>query len=401
MTVYGARTTPPPPPPARGRRFLPLVVLALVVALAAAGTAGAAVLRSHRGGSAADTTFVMPSTPASSSRPSTSRPSKAPASGTFTLSAVGDTIVAAAPNVPPNSGKGFFASVHSSLVADLQMGNLEEPITNDTGTGKCSAETLGKTCFAFRAPPAYVQALTEAGFMVVNLANNHALDFGQAGHEQTEQVLTDAGIKYTGPPGMITTVTVKGVKTAVLGFAPYAWANSLTDISAAATLVRKAKQQADVVIVQAHVGAEGADKTHVRPGTEYFLGENRGDPIAFGHAVVDAGADLVIMHGPHVMRGMEFYKGHLIAYSLGNFAGYHALSTGGVFGISGVLRVTLDSNGNFVAGKLVATQLVSPGVPRLDPNHRAWSQLRSLSRSDFPSTGAQIGTDGSITPPTP
>jgi poly-gamma-glutamate capsule biosynthesis protein CapA/YwtB (metallophosphatase superfamily) len=163
--------------------------------------------------------------------------------------------------------------------------------------------------------------------------------------------------------------------------------------------VRKAKEQADIVVVQAHVGAEGADKTHVRPGTEYFLGENRGDSIAFGHAVVDAGADIVIMHGPHVMRGMEFYKGHLIAYSLGNFAGYHALSTGGVLGISGVLRVTLDAEGHFVAGKLVATQMVSPGVPRMDPNHRAWSHVRSLSRGDFPSTGAKIGADGTITPP--
>jgi hypothetical protein len=399
MTLYGAQATPAPPPPERRRRFPLLAVLALVVVLAGAGTVGAAVLRSHRAESGGNSTFVMPSTAASPSGASTGPASNAPASGTFTLSAVGDTIVAAAPSVPPNSGKGFFASVHSSLVADLQMGNLEEPITNDTGTTKCSAATLGKTCHAFRAPPAYVQAFTEAGFSLMNLANNHALDFGQAGHEQTEQVLTGAGIKYTGPRGMITTVTVKGVKVAVLGFAPYAWANSLTNIPGAADLVKRAKQQADVVIVQAHAGAEGADKTHVRPGTEYFLGEDRGDPIAFGHAVVNAGADLVIMHGPHVMRGMEFYKGHLIAYSLGNFAGYHALSTGGVLGISGVLRVTLDASGHFVAGKLVATQMVSPGVPRMDPNHRAWSQVRSLSRSDFPSTGVQIGTDGTITAP--
>jgi poly-gamma-glutamate capsule biosynthesis protein CapA/YwtB (metallophosphatase superfamily) len=297
--------------------------------------------------------------------------------------------------VPPNGGRGFFGNVQDALQADLQMGNLEEPITNDTGVTKCGAGSSG--CHAFRAPPSYVRALTEAGFDLMNLANNHARDFGAAGEEQTKATLTGAGIKYTGPPGVITTTTVKGIKVAAVGFAPYAWANSLTDIPGAAELVRKAKTQADIVVVQAHVGAEGADKTHVRPGTEYFLGENRGDSIAFGHAVVDAGADIVIMHGPHVMRGMEFYKGHLIAYSMGNFAGYHALSTGGVLGISGVLRVTLDANGRFVAGKLIATQMVSPGVPRLDPNHRAWSQVRSLSRSDFPSTAAKIGTDGTIT----
>ncbi len=114
---------------------------------------------------------------------------------------------------------------------------------------------------------------------------------------------------------------------------------------------------------------------------------------------MDAGADLVIMHGPHVMRGMEFYKGHLIAYSLGNFAGYHALLTNGILGVSGVLRVTLDARGHFVAGKLVATRMVAPGVPRMDPGNRAWSQVRSLTSSDFPGTGAKIGADGTITPP--
>jgi hypothetical protein len=397
MTVYGSPNTPPPPdvPHRPRRRMMLLLVVALAIVVVGAGSVGAAVLlRGH--GAGAGAAPPLP-TPAPQSAAASSSPSAPAASGSFTLSAVGDTIVAAAPNVPPNGGRGFFADVHDSLVADLQMGNLEEPITNDTGHTKCGAASTG--CHAFRAPPAYVKALTEAGFSLMNLANNHARDFGAAGEEQTQTTLANAGIKYTGPPGMITTTTVKGIKVAAVGFAPYPWANSLTDIPGAAAVVKRAKQQADIVVVQAHVGAEGAGKTHVRPGTEYFLGENRGDSIAFGHAVVDAGADIVIMHGPHVMRGMEFYKGHLIAYSMGNFAGYHALIATGVLGISGVLRVTLDATGTFVAGKLVATQMVAPGVPRMDPHHRAWSQVRSLTRSDFPGTGAKIGTDGTITPP--
>src|SRR5262245_47788167 len=397
MTVYGTRRTPPPEPAPGSRRTLLLIVAALAVVLVGGGGVGAAILLRGHG---TQTASALPSaTPAHATAASpTASPSAAPAGSTFTLSAVGDTIVAAAPNLPPNGGRGFFNDVRDALAADLQMGNLEEPITDVPTSSKCSAASLGKTCHAFRAPTSYVRALTEAGFSLMNLANNHAMDFGDAGHKQTETTLTAAGIKYTGPPGMITTTTVKGVTVAVVGFAPYNWANSLLDIPGAAELVRTAKGQADIVIVQAHDGAEGSDKTHVRPGTEYFLGENRGDSIAFGHAVIDAGADLVIMHGPHVMRGMEFYKNHLIAYSMGNFAGYHALSTGGVLGISGVLRVTLDAQGHFVAGKLIATQMVAPGVPRMDPNNRAWTQVRSLSRSDFPSTGAKIGTDGTITP---
>ncbi|MBO0868850.1 MAG: CapA family protein [Micromonosporaceae bacterium] len=323
--------------------------------------------------------------------------SSAPAGPTVSLSAVGDTIIAAAPLLPPDGGADLFAGLRPALASDLQMANLEEPVTDDTGVSKCGAGSAN--CHAFRAPPSYAKVLKDAGFGLVNLANNHAYDFGRAGHLQTRAALDAAGVKYTGPPGMITMVTVKGIRVAVLGFAPYPWANSLTDVAAAADLVRQAKAQADIVVVQAHVGAEGAGATHVKPGTEYYLGENRGDSIKFGHAVVDAGADLVVMHGPHVMRAMEFYKGRLIAYSMGNFVGYHALKTGGVLSISGILHVTLARNGRYVSGHLVATLMVAPGVPQLDPANKAWSQVRSLSTADFPRTGAGIGPDGAIVPP--
>ena len=112
------------------------------------------------------------------------------------------------------------------------------------------------------------------------------------------------------------------------------------DVAAAKRLVRKAARLADVVVVTMHAGAEGTERQHVRAGTELFLGENRGNPVRFAHAVVDAGADLVVGHGPHVLRGMEWYRGRLIAYSLGNFAGYKVFSLGGPLSTSGILRVT-------------------------------------------------------------
>jgi hypothetical protein len=319
----------------------------------------------------------------------------------LTMSAVGDTIMSAAPNyLPPDNGQGFFDNVAGALHSDLQMANLEQPLTDDTGVDKCSAASLAKkTCFQFRSPPTYAGILKQAGFSLVNLANNHALDFGQQGHQNTEEALTKAGVAFTGPPGMITVVDVKGIKVAVLGFAPYPWANSLTDIPAGQALVREAKKEADLVVIQVHMGGEGPDKTHVKPGTEMYLGENRGDPIAFSHGMIDAGADLVIGHSPHVMRAMEFYKGHLIAYSMGNFAGYHALSSTGVLGTSGILRVTLRSDGTFVAGTLVSTRMVAPGLPRMDPGKAAITLVGGLSRSDFPKSGARIAADGTITAP--
>ena len=331
--------------------------------------------------------------------PASSAP-KAGGDSQLTLSAVGDTIMGAAPTgLPPNNGHGFFDDVAEHLHADLQMANLEQPLTDDTGVGKCSASTASRTCFQFRSPPSYAGVLKEAGFALVNLANNHAYDFGPAGHTNTRKALDNAGVKYTGPPGMITVVTVKGVKVAVLGFASYPWSNDLTNIPKGQELVRQAKGQAEIVVIQVHMGGEGADHTHVKPGIDMFLGENRGDPIAFSHAMIDAGADVIIGHGPHVMRAIEFYQGKLVAYSLGNFAGYHALGYSGVVGVTGILRVTLRQDGSYVAGSLVSTYMVAPGAPRMDPRKQAISLVSSLTKADFPKTGARIGADGTVTPP--
>jgi hypothetical protein len=125
-----------------------------------------------------------------------------------------------------------------------------------------------------------------------------------------------------------------------------------------------------------------------------FLGENRGDPVRFAHAAVDAGADLVIGHGPHVLRGMEWYKRRLIAYSLGNFAGYGVFALGGPLSVSGILRVTLGGDGRYEAGVLVPTQLVGEGVPALDPAERAHGIVRSLSKADFGSRRVRVSRTG-------
>jgi poly-gamma-glutamate capsule biosynthesis protein CapA/YwtB (metallophosphatase superfamily) len=385
-----------PPARRRGRATTVLLVIGIVVLLGGLGVLGGSYVLKGKDKPAA-TAGQSPPAPSSVGKQSGSASAAPAGADSFTFSAVGDTVVAAAPNVPPNNAKGFFDDVQSALTADLRFANLEEAVTDDTGVRKCGADS--SSCHAFRAPPACAQALKDAGFGIVSMANNHANDFGSAGLKNTKATLDSLGILYTGPPGMIPTVTVKGIKVAMLGFSPYAWSNDLNDIPGAAALVKQAASQADVVIVTAHVGAEGSDKTHVKPGTEYFLGENRGDSIAFSHAVIDAGADLVVLQGPHVMRGMEFYKEKLIDYSMGNFAGYHALSTGGVLGISGVLRVTLGRDGSFKAATLVPTSMVDPGYPRMDPKKRAIAQVRSLTKADFPKTGPNIADDGTITPP--
>ncbi|WP_045744093.1 CapA family protein [Actinoplanes rectilineatus] len=315
----------------------------------------------------------------------------------ITLSATGDIIMGSAPNrLPADDGDGFFDSVRDSLAADLVMGNLEQPITEDTGTSKCGTPARAN-CFAFRAPPAYAAHLKDAGFQLLNTANNHSKDFGPKGYANTIEALEGQGLEHTGAEDEITVVDVKGIKVAVIGFSPYAGANNVNDLPAAAAVVKRAAGEADLVVVQVHMGAEGADRTHVKPGSELFFGENRGDPIEFSHTVVDAGADLVVGHGPHVLRGMEFYQGKLIAYSLGNFAGGgRTLSRNGDLKYAGVLQVSLTREGAFAGGSFVSTYLNDAGVPTRDKKEQGRKMVARLSADDFGDTAATIGDDGVI-----
>ncbi|RKN42747.1 CapA family protein [Micromonospora endolithica] len=322
-----------------------------------------------------------------------------PAGSAISMSATGDIIMGNAPNrLPPNGGKGFFTSVRKALAADLVMGNLEEPLTVDTGTGKCGANST--RCFQFRAPPEYAAHLRDAGFDLLNQANNHGYDYGPKGYENTQAALEKYDLAHTGAPDQITVVDVKGVKVAVAGFSSYVWSNPLTDIAASKKVVAKAAGMADLVVVQVHMGGEGADKTRVKPGTEMFLGENRGDPVKFSKAMIDAGADLIVGHGPHVLRGMEFYKGRLIAYSLGNFAGGgNSLSNNGRLGWGGVLKVSLKPDGTWAGGSFVSTFMNSSGKPTMDPDDRGLGLMRQLTADDFPKSGATFDDSGKISPP--
>jgi hypothetical protein len=393
-----------PPQPRRGLFGRPVLTVTIVLA-AVAGMGLGGVALANRDNSAPTARWEQPpAAPASARQPTVESTATSSAGGSnekITLSATGDIIMGSAPNrLPANGGKGFFDSVRAGLKSDLVMGNLEQPITDDTGASKCGSPPRAN-CFAFRSPPSYASHLKDAGFELMNTANNHSKDFGTTGYRNTVTALTNAGLKYTGAEDQITVVTVQGIKVAVIGFSPYAGANNLNDLGHSREIVQKAKQQADLVVVQVHMGAEGSDKGHVKPGSEIFFGENRGDPIAFSHAVIDAGADVVIGHGPHVLRGMQFYKGKLIVYSLGNFAGGgKTLSSNGVLKYAGILHVSLTRDGTYAGGEFLSTYLNATGVPTRDTaNERGRSLVAELSADDFGKTAARIGKDGSISPP--
>ena len=374
------------------------LVLAVVAVLLGVGVAGVAVVRMLGGDSdPASWESGTAGSPTGSGGPA--KTTEPPERKAISLSATGDIIMGNAPNrLPADGGKGFFNGVKQALAADLVMGNLEEPLTVDTGAGKCGANST--RCFQFRAPPSYAQHLRDGGFELLNQANNHGYDYGPAGYKNTQKALEEHDLLHTGAPDQITVVEVEGVKVAVAGFSSYVWSNSLVDIAAAKRVIQKAAGMADIVVVQVHMGGEGSDKIHVRPGTELFLGENRGDPIRFSHAMIDAGADLIVGHGPHVLRGMEFYKGRLIAYSLGNFAGGSGtLSSNGRLGWGGVLKVSLNPDGGWAGGQFIATYMNSAGRPTMDTARRGLGLDREKSGADFPDTGAKLGSDGKISAP--
>lgn len=371
------------------QRTVAACALVVVVAGGVRALSGHEPVASAQGGSAPTPSS---SAPGSGSTPTSSAP------GTVRLAFVGDTMMGAQEyGLPPSGGRTVLSSVRNLLTGDVVIGNLEGTLTT-RGSSKCPPPSNEPSnCYAFRSPPEYASVLRRGGFTMMTLANNHAYDFGPIGLSDTQAALTSAGITHSGSPGTYTVVRAKGVRVAVVAFAPYSWANRVDDIPAAEKLVRRAVTESDVVVVTMHAGAEGNDHQHVRPGVETYLGENRGDSVRFARAVVAAGADVVVGHGPHVMRAMEFQSGRLIAYSLGNFVGYKAFGLRGATSTSGVLQVTLGSDGRFVDGRLHPVRLVGAGVP--EPGGDAISTVKALSRSDMPRTAARLDGNGVITPP--
>ncbi len=323
--------------------------------------------------------------------PSASRPSALRARA-ITLEWVGDIALSTQRGLPPGGLARALAPVRATLRdADVTLGNLEGTLSTG-GPSKCAA--IGaQECFAFQAPLSTAAALRSLGFDLVNQANNHSLDFGESGRRQTLAALGRAHVAHTGLPGELTVLHVRGVRVAFVGFAPYTYDANLLDIPAAKALVRRARRRASLVVVIIHAGAEGADRLHTPRGTEYYLGEDRGNARAFAHAVIDAGASIVLGSGPHVIRGIERYRGRLIAYSLGNFVGYHTLAGGGVLSESAILRVTLGAGGSVLAARWMPIVL-SEGLPRPDPSHASARLVAALSREDFPAHHFTIGPSG-------
>ncbi len=330
---------------------------------------------------------------------------------TITIKAVGDIIPGT--NFPNHRLPRFREqllpkSVRTHLQgSDILFGNFESSLTNYPYTAKDFESSLTNypytakdisrgQVFAFRSPPAYAQLFAEAGFNVLNMANNHAMDFGPVGFKDTKKNLEAVGIATLGHKNQILYLEANNIPVAMVGFSPYEMYNSIHNLGAAQALIAEAKNKANIVVVSMHAGAEGTGALHVKNQTEFFYGENRGNSIKFARNMIDAGADLVLGHGPHVPRAMEIYKGKIIAYSLGNFLGYRTLSTNAQTGDSMILEVKLNPAGDLVSSKIIPIRMDRQGIPHVDQSFRTVKLMRYLNNQAFPKNPVKINNKGEV-----
>jgi poly-gamma-glutamate capsule biosynthesis protein CapA/YwtB (metallophosphatase superfamily) len=235
------------------------------------------------------------------------------------LTAVGDIMLAgsAAPTLSREGyGYPFLSTAHLLRGSDITVGNLETPIS-------CKGLEFTGKMYRFKASPKAAAAIREAGFSVLTLANNHIMDYGAQGLSETLDNLKKQKIHYTGAGRNLAEarkpalVEKNGQKIVFLAYSltyPVEFYAGHDQPGAAPGYSRffredisKAKSGADYVVVSFHWGAEG----------EVFPKPYQ---VTVARTAIDAGADVVIGHHPHVLQGVECYKGRLILYSLGNYA---------------------------------------------------------------------------------
>jgi len=328
--------------------------------------------------------------------------SRTPEHATITVAAIGDIMLGTNypyDRLPEDDGNFLLADVTTSLVqADITIGNLEG-VLMDYGQGPqkhCDDESM---CFAFRSPPHYAQHLRNAGISAVSLANNHSYDFGIRGFRESKFHLAANGIQSSGGKGDFAMWPDREVRTAMVAFSTYDYTNNMNDIEGARRIISRLDQFYDVVIVSFHGGAEGVDKSRLPFTTEYYQGENRGDVVTFSRAMVDAGADLIVGHGPHVPRAIELYNQRLIAYSLGNFVTYEGIRIDDQLGYAPILVATMKGDGEFLCGQIVSARQSRKYGVQIDSEQLAYNEIRDLTNEDLSGGGLHFSDDGVVSTP--
>ncbi|MEP5611688.1 MAG: CapA family protein [Cyclobacteriaceae bacterium] len=320
---------------------------------------------------------------------------------TISLAAVGDIMMGTNfPNqsyLPKDSGRYLWNGVRQILQqADITFGNLEGTILNEGGHQKeCNNPKL---CYLFRSPEYLTGNFKENGFDLMSLANNHANDFGEEGRLNTQRVMDSLGIAHAGSIDQPYVIKKIGhVKVGFCAFAPNRGTMSIHQTEKIKEIILHLDSMSDIVVASFHAGAEGSKNRRVTRKREFYYGEDRGNVYELAHQMIDVGADVVIGHGPHVVRAMEVYNGKFIAYSLGNFLTYGRFNLRGYAGEAPILELKINSNGDFLKGQIHAFRQSYSLGPRNDLKLSAIKTIQRLSLDDFPNNQISIDDLGRIT----
>ncbi len=307
---------------------------------------------------------------------------------TVTIAAVGDIMMGTnypQDVLPADGGINLFKYTKEYIqAADLRLGNLEGVLFD--GEKSYDSKADGTNRYLFRTPTAWGRWLADAGFNFLSLANNHSRDFGTDGIASTKDILRRHRIQYAAKdPQEIGDFNIRGIRIAVIAVDYYAGARSITTPSSTYKEIRELRKKFDIVIVSAHAGAEGKGADRTTDKDEVYLGENRGNAVKFARTAIEMGASFIVMHGPHVPRGLEIYNNKLIVYSLGNFLTSRGMNVQGLAGIAPLLRAQLNEKGDFVSGHIGSFRQTREYTSTIfDQGQKALHIIRELSEKDFP-----------------
>ncbi|MBO6027185.1 MAG: CapA family protein [Bacteroidales bacterium] len=320
------------------------------------------------------------------------------AQDTITIVAVGDVMLGTIfPKVSDladeATSEAFFSEVKPYFEdADIVFCNMEGVF----------ADSLVKECkmFCFGMPSTYVKYYMDAGFNLISVGNNHSNDFRTYGRENTAKILDQNQLHWAGYQSKPKTMfTLNGVRYGFCAFSPNSYIASLHDYKNVKAIVQELDSLCDVVIVSMHCGGEGTAYQHVTRKADYYIEQNRGNAYEFAHMVIDAGADVVLGHGPHVTRGVEVYDDRFIAYSMGNFATYSQIKTHGRLGIAPIFRIRMDGKtGAFIDAQIIPTYQPQPNTgPKVDTAMQAIKIIQELSAVDFKDNPPSVSDEGIVT----
>jgi poly-gamma-glutamate capsule biosynthesis protein CapA/YwtB (metallophosphatase superfamily) len=303
------------------------------------------------------------------------------------ITAVGDIMMGTNyPNessMPPRDAFLLRPVTEALKKGDVIFGNLEGPVLDSGGIPKSCNDP--STCYVFRQPEYFVNELQEAGFNMLSIANNHVGDLGEPGRLNTIAILKKHDIRFAGQISCPwDTLRVKGLLIGMTAFAPNKGCLNINDEKEIQQIVKKLDAMCDIVIVSFHGGAEGQSHTHVPRNHELFLGQDRGDVYDFARTAIDAGADVVLGHGPHITRAIDLYKGRFIAYSMGNFCTYEKFNIKGISGMAPIFELRVSKAGVFIDGKVISTRQYGRGGPVIDEENSVIKEIQRLTAEDIP-----------------